>query len=29
MQFTIEVGGRELNFLDVKIINNSNVLEFD
>jgi len=28
MQFTIEIGGREL-FLNVKIINNGNVLEFD
>jgi len=25
----MEVGGVKLNFLDVKIINNNNVLEFD
>jgi len=29
MQFTIEIDGREVNFLDVKITNNDNVFEFD
>jgi len=29
MQFTIEIGGNRLNFLDAMIINNNNVLEFD
>ena len=29
LQFTIEIGGDKLNFLDVTIINNHNFLEFD
>jgi len=29
MQFTIEIGGKKLDFLDVTIINNNNRLEFD
>jgi len=29
MQFTIEIGGNRLNFLDATIINDNNVLEFD
>jgi len=29
LQFTIEIGGKNLNFLDVMIINNNNILEFD
>jgi len=29
LQFIIEIGGKNLNFLDVTIINNNNVLEFD
>jgi len=29
MQFTIEIGGNRINFLDAMIINNNNVLEFD
>jgi len=29
LQFTIEIGGRNLNFLDVTIMKNNNVLEFD
>jgi len=29
MQFTIEIGGDKLNFLDVILINNNNKLEFD
>jgi len=28
MQFTIEIGGNRINFLDAIIINNNNVLEF-
>jgi len=29
LQLTIEIGGKNLNFLDVMIINNNNILEFD
>jgi len=29
LKFTIEIGGKNLNFLDVTIINNNNFLEFD
>jgi len=29
MQFTIEIGGNRLNFLDAMIINNNNLIEFD
>jgi len=28
-KFTVEIGDKELNFLDVIIINNNKVLEFD
>jgi len=29
IQFTMEIGGKRLNFLDVIIINNNNTIEFD
>jgi len=29
LKFTIEIGGDKLNILDVTIINNNKVLEFD
>jgi len=29
LQFTMEIGGKELNFLDVTIMNNNNLIEFD
>jgi len=29
MQFTIEIGGKKLDFLDVTLMNNNNKLEFD
>jgi len=29
LQFTIEIGGKKLNFLDVTIINNNNFIEFN
>jgi len=29
LQFTIKISGKNLNFLDVMIINNNNILEFD
>jgi len=29
IQFIIEIGGDKLNFLDVTIINNNNIIEFD
>jgi len=29
MQFTMEIRGKKLNFLDIMIINNNNVLKFD
>jgi len=28
LQFTSEIGGKKLNFLDISIINNNNVIEF-
>jgi len=29
LQFTMEIGDKQLNFLDVTIMNNNNLLEFD